>query len=171
MNRIVLSLLLVAVFMLDACKKDDNTCTKEVKASALADVDQTRLASDIAAIDAYLTTNGITAQSEPNGVRYVISQQGDGTTPCLESYIVVKYKLSLLKSGTVVQDNTSTAGSTFKLNGLILGWQLVLPSIKAGSKVTLYIPSGYAYGTAGGASGAIPSNANLIFEIELVSVR
>jgi FKBP-type peptidyl-prolyl cis-trans isomerase len=128
-----------------------------------------RLQSDIAAIDAYLAANNITnVQTEPNGVRYVITQQGNGNTPCLENFIVATYTGKLLRTGTVFADN---ATSTFKINGLILGWQLVLPAIKAGSKVTLYIPSGYGYGPEGGADGKIPSNANLIFDIELVSIR
>jgi FKBP-type peptidyl-prolyl cis-trans isomerase len=53
---------------------------------------------------------------------------------------------------------------------LILGWLLVLPTVPAGSKLTLYIPSGLGYGEAGGANGKIPSNANLIFEIEFVAI-
>ena len=169
MKRVLIFLFAISLASLEACNDGEGSCTKEVPATALADIDQTRLAADIEAIDLYLSTNGITAQTEPNGVRYVITQQGDGTTPCLENRITVKYTGKLLKTGTTFE--TNTAGATFRLDGLILGWQFVLPLVKSGSKVTLYIPSGYAYGAEGSGGGKIPSNANLIFEIELTGVR
>lgn len=169
MTRLLFIFFLIGLLFLNACKDDDDECTTVVPESALADVDKTRLATDLATIDAYLASNGITAQTEPNGVRYVITQQGDGNTPCFQNRITVKYTGKLLKTGTVF--DTNSTGITFRLDGLILGWQMVLPSIKAGSKVTLYIPSGYAYGVEGGGGGTIPSNANLIFDIELVSIR
>jgi len=153
--------------LLESCNKDeDPSCTKIVSADKLSSVDQVRLATDIVTIDNYLASNSITAQSEPNGVRYVISTLGTGETPCIESMIGVTYTGRLLSSGNVFDSSTSVI--SFPLSNLILGWQLVLPSVPAGSTVTLYIPSGYGYGTLGGGGGKIPSNANLIFEIEYV---
>ena len=78
MKRILLIAFVVGLANLQACKKDDDpTCTKEVVAAKLTAVDQTRLASDIVAIDAYLASKGITtALSEPNGVRYTITTSG-----------------------------------------------------------------------------------------------
>lgn len=149
------------------CLDDPDECTKAVPESELSGVDQTRLASDIITIDSYLAANSIVATEEPNGVRYVITKQGDGATPCLESTISVTYS-GKLYSGTVF-DSSSTPVS-FPLERLIVGWKLVLPLLQTGTKVTLYIPSGYGYGPQGGANGAIPSNANLIFDIELLAV-
>ena len=65
----------------------------------------------------------------------------------------------------------SSTNATFPLSALVLGWQLVLPLIPAGSKVTLYIPSGYAYGSSGGGKGVIPADANLIFEVEILGIK
>ncbi len=169
MKQVIAIAFVVGLVFIQSCGSDDATCTKVVPADKLTSVDQTKLASDIIAIDTYLVNNGITAQSEPNGVRYVITSQGSGVTPCLENTIRVKYSGTLLKTGTVF--NPTSPEVPFKLSGLILGWQLVLPLIQAGSKVTLYIPSGLGYGVAGGANGAIPSNANLIFEIEFISIN
>ncbi|MEY4930419.1 MAG: hypothetical protein RI909_1143 [Bacteroidota bacterium] len=169
MKQIIALAVVVGLVFIQSCGSDDATCTKVVPAENLASVDQAKLASDIIAIDTYLQNNGIVAQSEPNGVRYVVTTQGSGTKPCLENTIKVKYSGTLLKTGTVF--NATSPEVSFKLSGLILGWQLVLPLIQAGSKVTLYIPSGLGYGVAGGANGAIPSNANLIFEIEFISIN
>lgn len=171
MKRILVIAFVIGFAFLQACNKDeDPTCTKEVDAAKLAAVDQTRLALDIETIDAYLATNGITtALSEPNGVRYTITTTGAGTqTQCLENVVTVKTTGTLLKFGTVFQPE---AEFSYKLNQLILGWQLVIPLIPVGSKITAYIPSGYGYGVNGGANGKVPSNAILIFDIELIAVN
>jgi len=171
MKRILVIAFVVGLAFLQACNKNnDPTCTKEVDATKLALVDQTRLASDIAAIDAYLATNGITtALSEPHGVRYTITTMGTGTqVQCLENVVTVKTTGTLLKFGTEFQPE---AEFSFKLNQLILGWQLVIPLVPVGSKITAYIPSGYGYGVTGGANGKVPSNAILVFDIELIAVK
>ena len=165
--------LVAGLVMLQSCGKDgDPTCTREVAADKLTAVDQTKLASDIMAIDTYLNNNNILAQAEPNGVRYVIASQGTGTLPCLESKTTVKYKGLLLSDPNKAPFDQNTTGVTFTLSGLILGWQLVLPKYApVGTMVTLYIPSGYAYGSSVSAGGKIPANANLIFEVEVIAVK
>jgi FKBP-type peptidyl-prolyl cis-trans isomerase FkpA len=170
MKRILVIGFVIGLVLLQACKKDDDpTCTKEVDAAKLAAVDQVRLAADIEAIDAYLATNNITAQTEPNGVRYTITSLGTGTkVQCLENVVTVKTTGWLLKFGTVFQPE---AEFSYKLNQLIFGWQLVLPLVPVGSKITAYIPSGYGYGVSGGANGKVPSNAILVFDIELIAVK
>jgi FKBP-type peptidyl-prolyl cis-trans isomerase len=174
MKRILVIGFVVGLAFLPSCnKKDDPTCTKEVSAEKLAEVDQTRLASDIEAIDTYLAANSIGgvkyAPTETNGVRYVITQLGTGDKiQCLEGTITVKTTGWLLKTGTEFQPTTEFST---KLSGLILGWQLVLPLIPVGSKITAYIPSGYGYGSSVAANGKVPSNANLIFDIELNAVK
>lgn len=169
MKQVIIVGLVIGLAFLQSCGDDDDAkCTKIVDAETLATVDKTRLANDIITIDNYLSTNSITAQSEPNGVRYVITSLGAGATPCLENRMSAKYTGKLLNGGNVF--DSSATGVSFLLNRLILGWQLVLPIVPAGSKVTLYIPSGLGYGEAGGGNGKIPSNANLIFEIEFVAI-
>jgi FKBP-type peptidyl-prolyl cis-trans isomerase FklB len=173
MNKVIVMLLIVGLAFLHSCGSDDDpTCTKEVAADKISKVDQARLTTDIATIEAYLTSKGIVAQSEPNGVRYVVSSLADADPPCLESRITAKYKGNLLTNPDGTPFDESTTGITFPLSGVILGWQLVLPKfVPVGSKVTLYIPSGYAYGSSVSAGGKIPANANLIFEIELVAAN
>ena len=54
----------------------------------------------------------------------------------------------------------------FPLENLITGWQIGIPLIKVGGRITLYIPSVYAYGKNGIGSDILP-NASLEFEILL----
>lgn len=53
---------------------------------------------------------------------------------------------------------------------VIQGWDQGFEGMKIGGKRTLIIPSEMGYG-ARGAGGAIPSNADLIFDVELLDVK
>ena len=140
-----------------------SSCLKEQEVIFVSFEEQ--MAIDIEILDEYLADNNITAQTDPSGLRYVIREQGDGPTPELTSTVRVGYEGTLL-NGDVFDANESAA---FPLNNLIAGWQIGIPLIQEGGDITLYIPSGLAYGPQG-RSGVIPANANLIFTIQLLEV-
>lgn len=149
-------------FAISGCKKNE-ACDQEPSLT----VNQDQLKTDIQKIDAYLEKNDIQAKTHPSGIRYVIDKTGSGSTPTLCGSVDVAYRGRLLSNGYNF-DGTESPRS-FNLDQLILGWQIGIPLIKPGGRITLYIPSVYGYGSRG-AGQDIPPNANLIFDITLYSV-
>jgi len=167
MRQLALLLILVGFLAMAGCKNNEPDCTPQVSQERLDLIDDTQLTKDLGLVQQYLQTNNITNVQEKNNVSYRITQMGTGNVvSCLEKRVKVKYEGRLMKTGTIFDSNT--AGVTFVLSNLILAWQVVLPELPAGTKLTLYIPSGFGYGISGGGGGSVPSNANLIFDIELL---
>ena len=136
--------------------------------------DEEQLQKDSEIIEAWLVDNNINALTDPSGLRYVITTKGTGAKPKLTNKVTVKYIGKFLKeevspANSIVVDQ-STAGITYPLSEFIQGWQIGFQLLPKGSKATLYIPSGLAYGK-NGAGTAIPANSNLFFDVELVDVK
>jgi FKBP-type peptidyl-prolyl cis-trans isomerase FkpA len=164
-SLILSTLFLLALLTAAGCGGPE--CNKGVSSDEIQAVDQVQLQTDIAAIDAYLTANNVKdVQTDPSGIRYVISKAASGGTPCLENQITVLYEGKYLSTLKIFD---SSQGKSFILSQLILGWRIVFPTFPKGTKATLYIPSGYGYGPT--ANGSIPANSNLIFTIELLGIR
>lgn len=130
------------------------------------DSPEEQLEIDIQKIKDYLAANNLTATETPSGLHYIITQEGTGGNPNLQSNVTVKYKGYLL-DGMVFDQTTGSATATFPLANLIEAWQEGIPLLKKGGKGTFFSPSALAYGP-NGVSG-IPGNSVLIFEIELVN--
>lgn len=146
---------------------DEDTCTHSVSSSKWTSLDQTTHQQNILAIDGYLNSEGIIAIEHESGVRYVITQAGDGNAPCLESDITVTYEGRLLANGTVI--DSSAEPVTFPLKKLIAGWQIGFLKLNRGAKATLYIPAGLAYGNR--VIATIPANSNLAFDVTLIDFK
>jgi len=57
------------------------------------------------------------------------------------------------------------------VSNVITGWHLGLEGMRVGGVRKLTIPSELAYGVRGGGNGAIPPNATLIFQVELLEIQ
>jgi FKBP-type peptidyl-prolyl cis-trans isomerase FkpA len=125
-------------------------------------------AVEITAVEDYLSSKTITdAVKSDAGFYYKILEPGTGNVPTLCSSVSIFYTGKL--TNETVFDGTSSTPATFTLNQLISGWQLGVPLIKKGGRLVLYLPPSLAYGSR--ASGPIPANSVLIFEITLVDFQ
>ena len=68
----------------------------------------------------------------------------------------------------LVDSRTKAQAVTFDLDSLIQGWKLGIPGMRPGGIRRLYIPAALGYGAAGSGT-SIPPNADLVFEIRLLS--
>jgi FKBP-type peptidyl-prolyl cis-trans isomerase len=97
---------------------------------------------------------------------------GSGREVVSGDTVVMHYSGTLL-DGTKF-DSSYDRGQPFEtqigVGQVIAGWDQGVPGMKIGGKRKLTIPSSLGYGSRG-AGGAIPPNAGLIFEVELVGIK
>lgn len=105
-----------------------------------------------------------------NGIYYIEMTAGEGEMPSATDTVKVHYK-GTLKDGTEF-DSSYARGTPaeFPVNGVIQGWQEILPMMKVGSKWEVAIPSDLAYGERG-AGANIGPNEPLVFQIELLEIK
>jgi FKBP-type peptidyl-prolyl cis-trans isomerase FklB len=106
----------------------------------------------------------------PSGIQYAVLSKGSGDSPTVTSVVTVNYR-GMLIDGTEF-DSTWAHGApvSFPVNGVIRGWQDVIPRMHVGDRWKVVIPPQLAYG----ATGALPRigpNEALVFEIELLDIK
>jgi FKBP-type peptidyl-prolyl cis-trans isomerase FkpA len=101
------------------------------------------------------------------GLVYKPIVEGTGAKPAATSTVKVKYK-GTFPDGKVFDQSTSPI--TFPLNGVIKCWTEGLQLMKVGGKAQLVCPPSIAYGSRG-AGSAVPPNATLVFEVELIAIQ
>ena len=96
--------------------------------------------------------------------------KGTGAEAGLGSILTVKYK-GWLSTGVMFDENYTKDPFAFKLGDhrVILGWEQGLFGMKAGGKRRLIVPAKVGYGPTG--QGAVPPNAMMIFDVELLDVK
>ena len=106
----------------------------------------------------------------PSGLQYRVIQAGSGPTPMADATVRVHYQGTLI-DGTVF-DSSYRRGQPvhFPLSGVIPGWREGLQLMPVGAKWELVIPPNLGYGAQGAGGGAIPPNATLVFEVELLEI-
>jgi FKBP-type peptidyl-prolyl cis-trans isomerase len=114
--------------------------------------------------------------SKGDGLQYEVTKQGTGKIAQAGQRVQVHYTGWLNQNGQKGKkfDSSVDRGKPF-IFGLgegqvIRGWDEGVAGMKVGEKRTLFIPSALGYGSRG-AGGAIPPNADLIFDVELLDVE
>jgi FKBP-type peptidyl-prolyl cis-trans isomerase len=127
-----------------------------------------------------------TAPQTASGLKYIITQKGNGVKPAEGTTVYINYA-GYLEDGSLFDSCVESVTKEFgkydenraKANGyapmtaqvgkyqFIPGFVEGLNLMTVGEKATLFIPSNLGYGERG-AGGVIPPNANIIFEIELL---
>ena len=123
----------------------------------------TALATSAMAADAAVETLS-------SGVKIVHTTVGTGANPKATDAVKVHYRGTLANGTEFDSSYKRNAPATFPLNRVIPCWTQGMQTIKVGGKATLTCPPATAYGDRG-AGAAVPPNATLTFEVELLAIE
>jgi FKBP-type peptidyl-prolyl cis-trans isomerase len=113
----------------------------------------------------------------PDGLKYTDTKIGDGATARAGNKVSVHYTGWLSNNGAKGKkfDSSVDRGQPFQFtlgaHQVIPGWDEGVAGMKVGGSRTLIIPPELGYGARGAGGGAIPPNATLIFDVELLQVQ
>lgn len=133
----------------------------------------------LAAAMVFIMPNESNAQdtiTTSSGLRYIDNAPGAGEAAKAGDNVVVHYTGWLFVDGEKGSkfDSSVDRNQTFNFplgaGRVIGGWDEGVAGMRPGGKRTLIIPPALGYG-ARGAGGAIPPNATLMFDVELIEVR
>jgi len=143
-----LLLLLTMTIALSSCNKED-----------LAELEEEKILE-------YIEANNLDAVATGTGLYYVEISEGTGQQPNANSTVTVDYR-GYLRNGNPF-DQSTPEGLTISLAQVIQGWQEGIPLMKEDGEAILIIPSSLGYGAQ--ATGSIPANSILIFDVKLLDV-
>ncbi len=110
-------------------------------------------------------------QTTPSGLQYEVLTEGTGPKPSGPSSQVTVHYEGRLINGTVFDSSYKrNQPASFGLNQVITGWTEGVQLMPQGAKYRFFIPSELGYGSRG-AGAAIPPNATLIFDVELIKTN
>ena len=113
----------------------------------------------------------------PDGLKYTDTKIGDGASAKAGNKVSVNYTGWLYNNGAkgAKFDSSLDRGQPFQFtlgaHQVIAGWDEGVAGMKVGGKRTLIIPPELGYGARGAGGGAIPPNATLIFDVDLLQVQ
>lgn len=109
---------------------------------------------------------GQCTQKTASGLGYSILKAGAGAVPSAADKVSIKYKGTLAADGTTFD---ASDRAEFGVSEVIPGFSEGLKLVKVGGSIRLCIPAALGYGARG--AGAIPANADLVFDVELLEIK
>ncbi len=106
----------------------------------------------------------------PSGLVYRSLKDGTGASPAASDKVKVHYRGTFPDGKEFDSSYKRNEAIEFPLSGVIKCWTEGVQRMKVGGKAKLTCPPAIAYGERG-AGGAIPPNATLLFEVELLAIN
>ena len=107
----------------------------------------------------------------PSGLVYTAVVEGKGASPTAADTVKVHYRGTFPDGREFDSSYARKAPATFPLGRVIPCWTEGVQRMKVGGKAQLVCPPAIAYGERGAGNGAIPPNATLRFEVELLEIN
>ncbi len=173
MRRLFPLLALAGLLVFVACGSEDTQSTASSSTTSESTVD-TPSSSDAASTPAGPTevADSVYVTTEA-GLKTATLSDGSGAEATSGDRVTVHYT-GWLQNDSTKFDSSLDRGEPFSFtlgNGeVIRGWDRGVRGMQVGGIRQLVIPPDLAYGSRGAGGGAIPPNATLIFEVELLEV-
>jgi len=104
-----------------------------------------------------------------SGLVFLSLREGTGASPSATDKVRVHYRGTFVDGKEFDSSYSRGEPAEFPLNGVIACWTEGLQKVKVGGKARLVCPAAIAYGERG-RPPAIPGNAVLTFEVELLEI-
>ncbi|MBI5108311.1 MAG: FKBP-type peptidyl-prolyl cis-trans isomerase [Rhodocyclales bacterium] len=108
-------------------------------------------------------------ETTASGLIYESLKDGSGAQATPDASVQVHYRGTLVDGKEFDSSYKRGQPATFPLNRVIPCWTEGVAKMKEGGKARLTCPPGIAYGSRG-AGAAVPPDATLNFEVELIKV-
>lgn len=105
-----------------------------------------------------------------SGIVFESVQPGSGPSPKATDTVKVHYRGTFPDGREFDSSYKRGEPTSFPLNRVIPCWTEAVQMMKPGGKARITCPARLAYGERGAGGGAIPPNATLMFDIELISI-
>ena len=115
--------------------------------------------------EAKASDKAVTQRTLPSGLRYEVLQRGNGPQAIVGKPVKVRYEGRLGSTGG--RFDKGVIKFRLGMGEVIDGWDQGVKGMLQGERRRLLVPAKLGYGRAG-APPAIPPNANLVFEVELL---
>lgn len=110
-----------------------------------------------------------TPETTPSGLIYESLNEGSGEKASPQATVQVHYRGTLANGNEFDSSYKRGQPATFPLNRVIPCWTEGVAKMREGGKAKLICPPGIAYGSRG-AGSAVPPDATLTFEVELLKI-
>ena len=107
---------------------------------------------------------------KPSGLVFLSQREGTGANPGATDTVKVNYRGTFPDGREFDSSYKRGEAIEFPLDGVIKCWTEGVQKMKVGGKAKLTCPPSIAYGERG-AGSAVPPNATLVFEVELLGIK
>ncbi|MBN4056711.1 FKBP-type peptidyl-prolyl cis-trans isomerase [bacterium AH-315-J21] len=157
----------------DSSETGSKDSTSQMGKKEMSKMEKTTKSDSMTTKDGKASEAAADTVTTASGLKYVITKEGKGDVAKSGQNVAVHYAGRLASNGKEFDNSFKRQKPIeFKLGigRVIKGWDEGIAGMRVGEERTLIIPSELGYGKRG-AGGAIPPNATLIFDVQLVAVK
>jgi FKBP-type peptidyl-prolyl cis-trans isomerase FkpA len=146
-----------------------NACLSPAKRNEMKKTAVVATASMLMALAINVSAAEAKEEKTASGIVITTMKEGSGASPKPADVVKVHYRGTLTDGKEFDSSYKRGQPATFALNRVIPCWTEGVQTMKVGGKTKLLCPSNLAYGSRG-IAGAIPADASLVFEVELLEI-